>query len=142
MYFYGADSVEFGTLAMLLSGLCGSCMYFVLNSRNIELVVEQGSSKNGMIILCIISGSFTALASFTQFKAISVGSAEITQLVVNTKIIVQMVEEIIIFHLIPGSVALIGMAGVFIGVTMMICTKEKKNLTYHDDNYYARLQEK
>ena len=56
---------------------------------------------------------FTALACFCLFKAISIGSAEISQLIVNTKILVQMIEECIFLQLFPSTVAFLGMVGVF-----------------------------
>ena len=60
----------------------------------------------------------------------TVGSAEVTQLIVNTKILVQMTEEIIVLQLIPNLLSFIGLIGVFTGVTIMIFTKEESNLKY------------
>lgn len=83
---------------------------------------------------------FTALGNFATYKALSLGSAEITQLIINTKILSQMIEELIIFGVYPNFIAAIGMLGAGLGVTTMIFTKERQNLRYDyakDDNFYV-----
>ena len=53
-----------------------------------------------------------------------------------------MIEELIIFGVYPNLVASVGMFGVFLGVTFMIFTKERRNLRYDavkDEGYYVDL---
>jgi uncharacterized membrane protein len=90
-----------------------------------------------------MSGVFTAWSLFYFYKALSLGSSEITQLIINTKILFQVVQEIILFSIYPSIFGYLGIIGVIIGVLIMEFTKERRNLRFDPfkpDDYYVSLK--
>lgn len=139
VYYHSAHSVEFGIVAMTLSGLVGSTMiiYLVISETGIE--VPSHSSVAKTIGFWIVLGMFTALACFSWFKSISWGSVEVAQLITNTAVFVQAIEEILFYRMFPSIAAWVGIAGVFCGIAIMVFTKEKKNL-YYDPNMLIEMK--
>lgn len=127
-YYKGSDPIEFTTVAMTTSGLFGSCMIIVIVIFQIPFELGEGYSFSSTVFFCYSWGVLTATALYMQFKAFSIGSAEISQLWVNTKVLVQMGEELLVFHSLPTPVAFLGVIGVLLGMTIMVFSKEKKNL--------------
>lgn len=142
-YFYDADPTQFSVVSGTWSGLIGSWSIIIIITNSIPFELEEGSNIYLWILYWLMSGFFTAWSLFCFYKALSLGSSEITQLIINTKILFQVIEEIILFSVLPSLIACLGMAGVWIGVVIMMFTKERRNLRYDPikpDNYYVSLE--
>lgn len=108
MYYYKADPIQYGILAMLICGCVGSLTFILILAQDIPFGLAKGESTLYTIIRIAFAGMFSVTGYLVYFKASSKGSVEIAQLFSNMKSIVQLIEEFLFLNITPNLVSSIG----------------------------------
>ena len=125
-YNYDVDIVEYASLAMTLSGFIGSLTGLPIYYFGTPMNFLYKNKILSNVMFAVLAGLFTTMGQFSYYSAVSLGSVEVSQLFINTKPIVQMVEELILFSIFPNFLALVGVALAIFGAGLVIVGKPKK----------------
>lgn len=93
---------------MLIGGIVGSFTLILILANDIPFDLEKGYSVIYTIIRIAFAGAFSVTGYIAYFKATSKGSVEVTQLLLNMKSAVQLLEEFLFLNIVPSLVSLIG----------------------------------
>ena len=87
-----------------------------------EVEIGHHTESNIFIsyISALLAGVLTVLGIFFKSKSLSYGSMEVAQLFINMRVLVQMLEEFLIFQIIPSIISSIGVVLALIGSSIMI----------------------
>lgn len=108
VYFFRADPIEYGILAMFIWGITGSFTLILILANDIPFDLERGESAIYTIARIAFAGVFSVTGYLAYFKATSKGSVEVTQLFSNMKSVVQLFEEFLFLNIVPSLVSFIG----------------------------------
>lgn len=131
VYHYNAIPEEYSMMAMIASGLSGSVAIFGIY----WLGIEMNPADEDQIWLYMMgaagAGVFTTFGIYSFNKAISLGSVEVASLFSNMRVIVQIVEELIIFQIFPSFISFIGVIFALSGSAIMIMYENKNAHVTH-----------
>ena len=121
---------ELSFLTMICSGIFGSLFIIYWFIMDLELNPLNDGYTWLYIFVSTWSGVFTMLGVYCFMKALQFGSVGIAFLLVNIQLIVEMIEEFIVFHIIPSILGGIGMALALIGASVVIIYQHPETIAY------------
>ena len=111
---------------MTITGLFGTLFGIGIISFNIPIEAPSDSSLFVSILSAAAAGSIQAMGVMLVFKSFQFGSMEVMYLFMNMRVLVQIVEEFLLFQILPSMVSSIGMAVALAGASIMMIFDQKK----------------
>ena len=111
---------------MTITGLFGTLFGIGIISFNIPIEAPSDSSLFVSIFSAAAAGSIQAMGVMLVFKSFQFGSMEVMYLFMNMRVLVQIVEEFLLFQILPSMVSSIGMAVALAGASIMMIFDQKK----------------
>lgn len=125
---------------MFLSGLIGSSTGIPIFYYSTPFGYTYPSGLWYHATFAVLAGVFTCAGVFCKFGAVNIGSAEVAQLFVNMKPIVQLIEEAIFLFIFPNLWAVIGILIAIFGACLVIFGKRETDNQHERSD--AKLDEK
>ncbi|CAI2374588.1 unnamed protein product [Moneuplotes crassus] len=119
-YFYEVEPDEYAILAMTISGIIGICSIFFIYPLGIEIEPKDDEKLWFYILSALGAGFFTTFGVFTGIFALHNGSVEVTSLFANMRVIPQIIEEYLLFGIIPSIFSSIGILIALFGCVLMV----------------------
>jgi drug/metabolite transporter (DMT)-like permease len=118
---------------MLISGILGTFSFVILP--------EMQTDENNLFYILGAAGAgfFTTLGIFALMRALPYGSAEVAALFTNMRVVVQMLEEFLIFQIIPSVFSLSGVIFALIGGAIMIIFEHRES--HYKDGDLKKVQD-
>lgn len=123
---------------MAISGALGSLSAFILYGFQIGFDADASGHLYIYILGAIGAGVFTNFGVVANAISISYGSVEVTSLFANMRVIVQMVEEFLIFSIVPSVISFLGIILAIVGSTIMI---KFENQDTHNNKGWSDTQD-
>lgn len=126
-FYYHSVVEEYSMITVIIAGFVGSCSIFVVYALDTPLRAEKDDSTLLYILAACGAGFFTTFGLYSFMKALSYGSVGIASLFANMQIIVELIEEFIIFSIIPTTGAFFGMGLALVGSAFMILFQRRSD---------------
>lgn len=120
--------IHFALFSMVISGTFGitiSSLTIIIGGY--EMSPRDEEHKYYYMLASFLAGVFSSAGISIFQRAIQLGKTGVASLFANLPIIMQIVEEIIFLNIVPTPMAFVGIAGAFIGSTIMIYFRKDNN---------------
>ena len=111
---------------MTVTGLIGSLFGVWILIFKVPIEISPSSSLFVSFTSAIAAGVIQMIGMLLCIKSFQLGSMEIMYLFINMRVLVQIVEEFLLFHILPSMVSSIGMAVALTGASIMMIFDQKK----------------
>lgn len=126
-YHYDSVVEEYSMVSMIVSGVGGMFSIIYILSKGVELEPHHSGHVIFYIIAAGGAGFFTNFGIYSFMKALSYGSVGVASLFANMQIIFELVEELIIFQILPSFVSFIGIGIALLGSSFMIIFQHQQS---------------
>ena len=121
---------ELSFLTMISSGIFGSLFIIYILIGEVSMNPKDDGNTLLYIFVSNWSGVFTMIGVYWFMRALQYGSVGIAFMLVNIQLIVEMIEEFIVFHIIPSILGGIGMILAILGASIVVIYQHPETISY------------